>query len=198
MKYFKQALLLALLCVMSLQANAQTTTNKVGVNTNGPAEILDVNGTMRVRDLPANNTANAIYNGSNTKTQSFIATHTVVADRRGVLGRAALPKQSLRWFYMPPMNLPVDTSDPSYSGGFFTVDLYAEYSRQFTNPMSSNSAAPSPKKYEANQLDYYVLYFDRTFFESVSLTDDGKLKYALKPNGVLSPNTFFTIVYGVR
>src|SRR5690606_40738669 len=64
---------------------------QVGVNTQEPTEILDVNGTMRVRDLPENGETNAIYtqpNGerSENKDQTFTATRTVVADNNGVLG----------------------------------------------------------------------------------------------------------------
>lgn len=197
MKYFKQALLLAFICVVSLQANAQTTTNKVGVNTSSPTEILDVNGTMRVRDLPADKSSNAKYNGSNTKNTPFNAQYAVVADNNGVLGRIILPNKSFRWFYMPPMNLPIDTADPSYSGGFFTINLYDEYNQQLSSPIQHTGASPL-KKFAANELDYYVLYYDTAVFENVSLTDAGVLKYALKANAVVTPQTFFTIVYAVR
>lgn len=197
MKYFKQALLLALLCVMSLQANAQT--NKVGVNTTIPTEILDVSGTMRVRDLPANNTANAIYNGRNTKDVSFNAQYTVVADGSGVLGRiSSMPKKPIQWFYMPPINLPIDTADPSYSGGFFTINLYDEYHQQFSSPIQHTGASRTLKKFAANELDYYVLYYDTKVFENVTLTDAGVLKYALKSDAVVTPQTYFTIVYAIR
>ena len=69
---------------------------QVGINTSQPTETFDLNGTARVRELPANGTANSIYtinsldatNGtaSGTKNQTFTAVNTVVADKNGVIG----------------------------------------------------------------------------------------------------------------
>ncbi|MDO5616913.1 MAG: hypothetical protein Q4G16_12025 [Cruoricaptor ignavus] len=76
-------------------------TKKVGVATNNttPAtETFHVNGTTRITDLPTNGTANAIYNGADTKTTTFTATRTVVADANGVLGTVAgLPSGGSSW-----------------------------------------------------------------------------------------------------
>ncbi|MGE8431104.1 hypothetical protein [Chryseobacterium joostei] len=57
-----------------------------------PTEFLDLGtGTARVRNLPVNGAANAIYTQGNgtasaTQNQTFTATKTVVADANGVLG----------------------------------------------------------------------------------------------------------------
>ena len=64
---------------------------QVGINTEQPTEMLDVNGIFRVRDLPLNGENNAIYTNpsgvrSATKDQTFNATRTVVADANGVIG----------------------------------------------------------------------------------------------------------------
>lgn len=64
---------------------------KVGINIATPTETKDVNGTLRVRDLPLKDATNAIYTtGTNTstttKTSTFTPTNTVVADKNGVLG----------------------------------------------------------------------------------------------------------------
>lgn len=66
--------------------NAQT--GKVGINTTAPSEILEVNGTARVRDLPIDGTTNALYNGANTKATTFTATNPVLIDINGNLGRS--------------------------------------------------------------------------------------------------------------
>ena len=63
----------------------------VGVNTPDPTEKLDNNGITRLRNLPLNGTANAIYTtsggtASTAQDQTFTATRTVVADANGVLG----------------------------------------------------------------------------------------------------------------
>ncbi|MGQ1943493.1 hypothetical protein [Ornithobacterium rhinotracheale] len=68
----------------------------IGTSVSEPAtETFDVNGTMRVRNLPASGTAKAIStqangNSSASKNQAFNATKMVVADDNGVLGTADL------------------------------------------------------------------------------------------------------------
>ncbi|AZA53955.1 hypothetical protein [Chryseobacterium sp. G0201] len=64
---------------------------QVGIKTESPTEILDVNGTERVRELPKHQMVNAIFTKSDgtrsdNKDQTFIAVKTVVADANGVLG----------------------------------------------------------------------------------------------------------------
>lgn len=75
--------ILGLLAFMGLQAQ----TGKVGINTDAPTEILDVEGTLRVRDLPAE--GGNIYNSttSTTKTATFTPKYNIVADANGVLGK---------------------------------------------------------------------------------------------------------------
>lgn len=74
-----------------------TTANaKLGMLTSAtalPTENFDVNGTARVRNLPAANgliyTNNTSAAGSATKDQAFVPANTVVADKNGVLGIVA-------------------------------------------------------------------------------------------------------------
>lgn len=83
----KKSLLFAGVLAMGL-ANAQT--GKVGINTETPTEIFDVNGTVRVRQLPDENTTGIYTTGTNTASttanQTFTPTKIVVADANGVLG----------------------------------------------------------------------------------------------------------------
>ena len=80
------------LLLASVYFNAQTTaTGKVGINTITPKETLDVNGTLKVGNLPTNGMANAIYNGGKNKSTTFTATNMVVADANGVLGKTNIP-----------------------------------------------------------------------------------------------------------
>ena len=85
----KTTLSCGMLLLAAAYFNAQTT-GKVGINTNAPKETLEVNGTLKVGNLPTNGTANAIYNGQNAKSTPFTATHMVVADTNGVLGKHSL------------------------------------------------------------------------------------------------------------
>ena len=90
----KKHLLIGAILISGL-AVAQT--GKVGVETDKPTETLHVKGTVRITDLPSDDTKNAINtddNGTDTggKNQTFNATRTVVANDQGVLGSIdALP-----------------------------------------------------------------------------------------------------------
>ncbi|MRJ09594.1 hypothetical protein EDL98_00620 [Ornithobacterium rhinotracheale] len=64
---------------------------KVGVNTDKPTETLQVDGTLRVTDLPQNEAKNAINTNTRgedagAKNQTFNATKTLVVDANGVVG----------------------------------------------------------------------------------------------------------------
>lgn len=72
--------------VLSFGLQAQL--NKAGINTAQPTEVLDVNGTMRVRDIQIDGTTNALYNGSTTKSTTFTATNVMMTDANGNLGKA--------------------------------------------------------------------------------------------------------------
>lgn len=67
----------------------------VGVNTSSPTEKFDNNGITRLRSLPVNGAANAIYtlpggtSASANQDQTFTATKTLVADANGVVGYVA-------------------------------------------------------------------------------------------------------------
>lgn len=85
----KTTLSCGVLLLAAVYFNAQTT-GKVGINTNAPKETLEVNGTLKVDTLPTAGDKNAIYGGNNTKNATFTATHMVVADANGVLGKHSL------------------------------------------------------------------------------------------------------------
>lgn len=68
---------------------------QVGVSTITPTEKLDVNGTLRIRELPDQGQANSIYttgtdSSSPTKNQTFTGSKPIVADAQGVLGTTNL------------------------------------------------------------------------------------------------------------
>jgi len=113
------------------------------------------------------------------------------------------------FFYMPSIVLPLDNSDTSlfdtYNAGTqtFTVDLYKRYAAQFgmtpTNVAKSASAVNPLPLYTANQLEYFVTYYDASVFASVSVSDAGMLTYTLKPSPLpLSDKTFMNIIFEVK
>lgn len=94
---FKKYKMRHIIKVLASLATITVAAQKVGVNTSTPTEILDVSGTLRVRDLPTSGARNAIYTiGENTassnKDQSFNSTNIVVANQWGVLGKISSDK----------------------------------------------------------------------------------------------------------
>lgn len=205
---------------MAVAANAQSdrTNAKVGVNIKTPTENLDVNGTMRVRTLPANKEAkifttpstgpNGNPTASATPNQVFTQQYVVTADANGVLGRA--PGAQPIFFYMPAMVVPTtmdQASGSEYNASTqeFTIDLYDNYTKQFglsnANAVSStrafsNTAVQSLPGMDApTKLDYFVTYYDDSVFENVSVTTDGKLKYKVKTGANVTAKTFMNIVF---
>lgn len=81
----KKSLLLAGMLAVGL-ANAQT--GKVGINTENPNETLEINGTLRVDNLPESGVG-TIYDGAETAGTTFTGTRTLVADEKGNIGYLA-------------------------------------------------------------------------------------------------------------
>ncbi|MDR2118061.1 MAG: hypothetical protein LBP25_00795 [Tannerellaceae bacterium] len=110
-----------------------------------------------------------------------------------------------RWFYMPAINISVTSQVTDVD-----FDLYDAYKKQFTrsgnttfksNPNYGGAYVPSPESdriYNANELDYVITYYDTQVFSSVAVDDNGKMKYSTVANPVITPNTYFNVVFIVR
>ncbi|MGV0757254.1 hypothetical protein [Empedobacter brevis] len=109
---------------------------KIGIATGistPPKETLDVKGTAKISDLPLHNTSNSIYNGSDTKTSSFNATRTVVADDNGVLGTIS--------------GLPGNSNNSSSTWSSQTFNVNTSNANQTINDLTN----------ESNLKDLYIL-----------------------------------------
>lgn len=128
--------------LMSLNTFAQ-----VGVSTTSPTEKLDVNGTLRIRELPDQGQANSIYttgtnSSSATKNQTFTGNKPVLADANGVLGLTS------KYSVVPNSNLfGTDANRTSNeSTAMFVV-------KRFTLIDATSGAAGVPGTYSTNGLD---------------------------------------------
>lgn len=100
---------------------------------------------------------------------------------------AAMPK----FFYMPPIVF--DTS----TNGSFTRNLYSEYVSQFGTPaISSTGASGSIPTLPANELEYYITYYDTAVFSNLTIDANGLLTYDVINNA--SEASFMTIVFVVK
>jgi len=115
------------------------------------------------------------------------------------LVKAAMPK----FFYMPSVEIPThNTSTGALLTGTQTINLYESYTEQFgftggVGQVRSNSSSTIPTL-PANELDYFITYFDTDVFENVSVTDLGVLTYSVKSGAIVTPRTFMNIVFKVR
>jgi len=131
------------------------------------------------------------------------ADQTVVIDADGLVKKvkAALPK----FFYMPATVIPTHDANGNALLGVQTLELYNLYKEQFEfapqqaaslSRVRSNNSSTIPTL-PANQLDYFVTYFDNQVFENVSINAQGRLTYSVKNQARVTARTFMNIVFKV-
>jgi hypothetical protein len=110
-------------------------------------------------------------------------------------------------FYMPSIVLPTDpanlpganyTTTGSGTATTFTVNLYNLYKEQYQTSSTATSikstGAPVLNVYTADQLHYYIVYFDNAVFSNVTISTAGSLSYRLAPGYKISEKTFMNIL----
>ena len=116
-------------------------------------------------------------------------------------------------FYMPSIVVPTTVNTRH------EVNLYQEYIKQYANenisnvykddksiipssdrPIASSVGASPLKIYKKNDLDYFVVYYDKNVFTNLSTTEDGVLTYTVTAEGAknISAQTFMNIVLQER
>ncbi|MBF0575554.1 hypothetical protein [Dysgonomonas sp. GY617] len=106
-------------------------------------------------------------------------------------------------FYLPSVVIPTDGSNLpdavnytyTSSTGLFTIDLFNLYLTQYGTPQatSSPSAALSVGA-SPTSFNYFVLYFDTSCFNNVSVSPSGVLSYSLVSGFSVSDRTFMNIM----
>ncbi|UKB83038.1 hypothetical protein LF887_18785 [Chryseobacterium sp. MEBOG06] len=100
-----------------------------------------------------------------------------------------------KFFYSP--SIPINTAVSS--GTTETIDLYTNYTGQFSTPMaSSTGASGSIPVYAANALEYYVTWYDTSIFENVAIDAAGKLTYSVLSTADTSKPTYMNVVFVVK
>ncbi len=172
--------------------------SKVGVNTREPSENLHVKGTVRVEQLPNNGTPNSIFTdpttgkGATGRTNPFNAQNMVVADKNGVLG---VIRGVANWFYMPSINISTEGAPNK------TLDLYAEFKKQFATPLVKSAGAPAAIIATTNlpaktDLYYYITDYDTNVLSNVSINADGVMSYTVA--GSPEPTSYVNIVFVLK
>lgn len=191
--------LLFLLSFMTLSGRAQS--YLVGVNTQTPTEYLDIDGTFRIRDLPAK--GEKYYWGSVTKGATFDPYSVVIADKNGVLGQSSGTPQFT--FYMPPIWLPLTeimAAPGELVGETFHIDLYAHYKKQFAFEDATSSARVSTSQtlpyWPKESLEFFITYYDKDVFDNVAISEQGVLTYKVKDDSNPTERTFMNILFNVK
>ena len=172
--------------------------SKVGVNTREPSENLHIKGTVRVEQLPNNDTPNSIFTDPTTgkgaagRTNPFNAQNMVVADKNGVLG---VIRGVANWFYMPSINISTEGAPNK------TLDLYEEFKKQFSTPKVASAGAPAAIIATTNlpaktDLYYYITDYDTNVLSNVSVSADGVMTYTVA--GSPEPTSYVNIVFVLK
>jgi len=124
-------------------------------------------------------------------------------------GQLKTVRQLPRLFYMPPVIF-----DTSANGEELTRNIYDDYSKLFTGTtlnmahgagggsmpytggLIKSDGAPDIPVYAANQLWYYVIYYDETVFDNVSISATGLLTYDIIGNA--TDTSYMTIAFSVK
>ena len=116
-------------------------------------------------------------------------------------------------FYMPSIVTPTTQGDHS-------INLYEEYLKQYAHenvsnvdkydksiitsssnrPIASSVGASPLKIYKKDDLDYFVVYYDKNVFTDLNITPEGVLTYKVTAEGAknISAQTFMNIVLQER
>ena len=87
---------------------------------------------------------------------------------------APITSKAARVFYPPSIAI-----DASILGSG-SVNLYTQYTAQFATPAVKNPLAPAViPTYAANELNYYITYYDTNVFSGVSVSDTGVMLYTV-------------------
>ncbi|WP_299001304.1 hypothetical protein [uncultured Tenacibaculum sp.] len=105
-----------------------------------------------------------------------------------------------RIFYPPSLALPMPSVINGTDNVGMTYNLHSDYSNQFSLPAATSAkstSAPDLPIYAANQLWYYVTYFDPSIFQDISISDTGVMTYTVKALPT-DDNTIINVVFVVK
>ena len=98
-----------------------------------------------------------------------------------------------RIFYPPSIAIPASSLGPGTP-----INLHAEYVAQYGSPAVSNPSAPSAiPTYAANELNYYITFYDTNVFSGVSVSDAGIMNFTVD-NIPADYNSLINVVFVVK
>lgn len=97
-----------------------------------------------------------------------------------------------RFFYSPSISIPITAV-----GTGFTVNLYDQYTANFSTPAVKSPSAPSAiPVFASSDLNYYISNFDPSILANITISDSGLMTYdviATTPSFCSFVNVIFTL-----
>uniref|UniRef100_UPI0024C26425 collagen-like triple helix repeat-containing protein n=2 Tax=Gelidibacter japonicus TaxID=1962232 RepID=UPI0024C26425 len=182
--------------VKNTSTNALDVRANNGLNVDSAADAIQLGGSL-IRPTTINTGATNTLAVTGLQTGNYTDNIVVVDRTSGVLKqlKAAMPT----FFYMPSVVVYTAADQVPSGETFGTIDLYAKYQAQFGSPATVNpGATTSLPVLPANELDYFVTWFDESVFENVAVTNAGILTYSIKSNADVTMASFMNIVFSVK
>lgn len=106
------------------------------------------------------------------------------------LGWTCLGSNEDNFFYMPSININTSVL------GVKTLNLYNEYSTQFSTPLNKSNSTASLDTYKSNELYYYVTYYDKTKIKINTISSEGLMNYEVI--GHADYDSYMNVIFVVR
>lgn len=105
-----------------------------------------------------------------------------------------LAQNQTRFFYMPSIAISAKLVGAVAS----PLDLYGEYKKQFGTPAAKSISAPAAIAYfpNAEDLHYYITYYDKDVLKINNVTNDAKVTYEILK--VADYDSFLNVVFVVK
>lgn len=113
--------------------------------------------------------------------------YVLMADGKGAASFKKAKGGESGFFYAPSFTVDIKAGEKG------DVDVHQMYVDQFDGALSSRQGAKL-NTYDYNELDFFVVYYDRDVFEDVRIDGGGVLYYTVKKNPLITAKTYFNVV----
>lgn len=186
-------MLLSIIGINNTSISAQ-----IGINTESPDQstVLDIKATDKGILIPSMDETqkNAIVNPA----EGLMVYDTDLKCISLNTGTEAAPKWicltqfNRHFFMMPSINI-----ETAAIGTTKTIDMYQQYKDQFDNPLFKSTSAPAKiPTFNADQLYYYITYFDDSILNIDGIDQDGKMTYTVKKKA--NWDTYMNIIFVIK
>lgn len=175
--------------------------SQIGIFTNSPdaSSALDITSTDKGMLIPRMTTANKLAITSPQEglmvydsEKNCISIYTYLSWlTTPAMGWTCMTSYTSSFFYMPSINI----STPNIASNL-TLDLYDWYKTQFGASAYGSPSAIALEAYDADDLYYYVTYYDKSKIEVTNISASGVMTYNIV--GHANYDSYMNIVFVVK